>query len=1748
MIGRIGRAVALSALLAAGGFAQGQPARLTLDEAIANMLTPNAFQNDAAKRTATFDAFKGLTPEQTQGALDKLQPLLFSVGAGQARYHLQPAYANLGEAALPALLKMMDQNGAWENVLFILPVFQRKALPPLLPLLESPDARVRARAATAVQALARFFGTGPEAEKALADAAQRLGAMLKDPSPEPARRAAEALAALRGAAKPAIPALAAALGSSDAALRASASAALGALGKDGGPVVSELIKLFAHPDAATRILAAQAAADIGAPALMELAQTLQAEDPLPRRMAAFAIGKMAGAGDALPAVTAALADADEGVRLNAMDAVARLNPEAAVAPVRRMLDDASPVVRCQAAAILEALARGNAEVAAEVARTRAALAQEAKAQSFESPTPLYKDLKPMTGGFLEGVVLPKFATRFGEPAGFPGCVPELQKPEGEGDRQFTPFTPEAVQPEMQLYPGAVEHYRSYWFKYVPVRSTFDAQSLVKRFNAPELPGVAAGQVAQYAEPVYWVPRHRDPRPTGLKNPPVAVVRCGPDAPVFQLDLGVLPIGLYAVRVVGAVETSAIERVRKPLYLALSVNDGLKGEENTYRVRSGYCDEFYSVAELYFHAPEKRAYRARLRVAEGSRVELLAHTITLDDVLVGIERRPIKTQMTLEDPAARAEVRAARAQADRNRKPAAAVIPRPVEEQWARDAALWAMWPRVNAQPGQTYGEPPDTLYGTGGEPAKAWRFDQTEASKAWGTWQARWPGAAAFGPTATLRQLLPGLNLMTNEGLGLDYTVADYAAGRALPDPYPHKDDGAGLWFPPRREGEGPQLFNVVANAVGARINSFKMELDALAKNYHETGNPQAARDGAIMLIRAALEAPAIDAANSLSGLVADPGPWGRDLRCRRRETVAEWAVNSAVYDRLFEAIRGNEELARSVNRFVPWVRSSADLVTLLDAYVVQNQARHILRYQELSDNTPTRIAVPAIILGDRAFTRPWMDWLFTKAYIYPNPPSGLPDLIATANDRNGVGYIASWFYCHGEEASKNGDELAEYVRAGGDPAFDLRDAARFPKIVAACYWPIRTYMAGLYWPRVGDVCGPDKGYAFQFASVEEKARRGWAWTKDPVFAWVLKNHFKRKGETDGQWAEIEKAAETVKRSPFLTQPSRVVANWMGVLESGRQYDDPRFRRAAMLRIGQGYGHQHNDTLDLQIYAHGYPFTIDDGQRSGYTSGASASTRWHNVGQVDDKHWIGASWVRSLTDGDGARYMLAEAVPPQGFENVRSNRRQVALIDAGEEPGAAALPPNAVMGAGLPAGARTPDSYVFDVVRLSGGKRHTYNFHAALDDEFLCNAADKAPSDRGKREGFATSAQGFTGTAPEVLTATWRMRREPMGTALGEQSMAPWFDAKSPRKFTRLHLPGWKGARVYTDWTFCKQWNYGFTNLYTVHETEQDSDALFPAIIEPYVGAPFIDSVRLLPVEGNEADASAAVAVEVRTVDGRTDFLFADGRPEKTRRAGAASASGEFAFAGEDKDGLRLAALSGGTLLQTPSLTLKTAAREHVAKITKVDHAARTISVAPALPPLLSGERALEITSGTRGTSFMATKIQGAQVAFPETAGHYASRIIEVDTAAQVVHCALPLPYPTPGQERGLVASDRDLKKTWRVDYLGGDAATGRFSFKLDGPVTEADFGASQSFRVWEYGVGDTVRQPAAVTLRRVGAGVFELTTDTALTLALKGAALELSREAQTWTPLKCSAAAGMVEAVVTPADLAEGRAYVRVK
>ena len=113
--------------------------------------------------------------------------------------------------------------------------------------------------------------------------------------------------------------------------------------------------------------------------------------------------------------------------------------------------------------------------------------------------------------------------------------------------------PNGPRKEVLLYPGSVEHYQAYWTKYCPVRSFFDQQSLLRNWVAPDIPGAAAAQVEDYASPVYQTPKNGRSTKTDKTLPPVKVVRWKLDSPAFTLNLGELTEGVYAVRVIAAVE-------------------------------------------------------------------------------------------------------------------------------------------------------------------------------------------------------------------------------------------------------------------------------------------------------------------------------------------------------------------------------------------------------------------------------------------------------------------------------------------------------------------------------------------------------------------------------------------------------------------------------------------------------------------------------------------------------------------------------------------------------------------------------------------------------------------------------------------------------------------------------------------------------------------------------------------------------------------------------------------------------------------------------------------------------------------------------------------------------------------------------------------------------------------------------------------------------------------------------------------
>ncbi len=1381
---------------------------------------------------------------------------------------------------------------------------------------------------------------------------------------------------------------------------------------------------------------------------------------------------------------------DPAIRTNACEAFSRIWPAGALVAIQPLLDDSNATVARGAATAICFLEKD------ETARDRL-LTDFRKRTAWHETTNEHADelhiptppSRPGThfevGGPLAGLALPLFPTFHGEPAGHPG--------NSDGA------------PEQKLHAESVEHWRAYWFKYCNVRSFYDQQSLLHNWTVPEIPTNHLTESVTYAEPIYSVPRYAMPHKTGHKAPSVAVVQCTVTQPTFQLGFGTLAPGLYCVRVIGAVAEENPRQFMKPLFLAMTINDGQAGQKHTYRIRCGYVDQFYGIAEFYFQALEQRLYKAELFVAAGSEIDVLIHNIELHDALAGVTRAAIKRRPTTVEAPNRVDY-------------ASKYL---TEERIARDADIWRGFPPLNKQFGhyrmmlsaRHYQSPRDVV--RFGQDGKSFEEIQSQYGK--------WTWARGQYPL-----------FLVNDKMGLVYTYADLEAGRPLPDPYPFKDDGAGLYQADPQHPDKGSAWIPIAEQVSENIRYYgKIDTRKECDKWVHEGNIDAARDEAIRLIRIALQVPSYESSHALNNVVTNPTVYGRDSGMRRRQTQPDgtWLSHYPnyrqpvlYYDKLFTYIDGNEELAASVGRFVPWVKSSRDVIELLDTYLTQTVAKRTLRYQYYTSNSALAIADIALVMDNHGLTEPWIEWLFSKTFIYPLPVEGIQNLGITSSGRSGCSYIGSSFYASGEGAGSRARNVEQYLRFGLFPEqYDLRRADAYPKTAAHIAWHLNVIVGGHEFLRIGDVTGAERNAMTTFLGLSEYAPYAWRWFHWPRYAWIIKHSIGRTHEDDAQWHEIETAARQVKRAPWLDLASRQVYNWAGILESGLEHNDYRFRNVTYVRTGLGLGHHHADALDLQIVSHGLPMTVDGGQRPGYSTPGDRSTYVHNTVIVDQAGNHMQSWVRTIAAGPDTKFLSVAGAHP----TANRYERQVALIDvdsgsgskhltAAEQQFDAALPTQGIVPA---------NAYVVDVFRIDGGTQHTYAFHGPVSDEVVVEAdnlkeislphdSKAANPEQALLSRFKRSPFHRAGDARQSTDVRWRYTR----SGVGAESLHGNFDPASPRKFLKLHLFNTQGMRVLHAQGVTHARNYRLDHVFTQRRAQDDKPlaTVFAAVIQPYAGQPFIESQKMLEIENNSHGVARAVAIEVQTTNGHRDIVFMDGEPDQLRDVEDMHIAAQYVFFSTDDRGLRSATLHGGTCLSTPILRVNATQRTYQGKIREVNYLKKQITLDTVWPDAVAGS-IVRLSSPGRETSYTIKELKNQNgssvVTLDQGAKFYRSQIESID--GQTIKCRLTVPLGRKkGLDRGFTVANDHHNRFWHADYVGGS------SWQLSGePVTSADFAADHSLTVYEYGPGDTVETETSVSVTRKRDGSFMISCNTPCTVAFRAQHIQVSRDRKTWKP-----------------------------
>ncbi len=1185
--------------------------------------------------------------------------------------------------------------------------------------------------------------------------------------------------------------------------------------------------------------------------------------------------------------------------------------------------------------------------------------------------------------------------------------------------------------------------------------------LVKSFEAENLPRLGAGKVIE------------DNAATGGQ-----AVALG-ESDGFKLSLGTLPVGIHCLYVCAKVTEPNVvvdgpkTREVKPLYFHLKVNSAPGGgiEEHRLRVPIHEKGLYENLARIYFHTPEERTYQAEVFLGPRGMIQsAVVDRIELRNPLSGLTFQALKTRPMLYTPGEIEQLKATAAKEGKVHPPIRSGALSP-EQRKTRDDIIWnsSLMP-INANCANYYLL--SLVSPKAGEHfAKVVAAREKASGKSLGRWENVHGNAHPYDEPWAL----------TNKTLALGYTMADYNAGRPLPSPWPFPEDRGGFFY--EKDKWGVEVsFNhaIIPQQIGNHQAAIMKALCpgegdpslGLPDRYLLGGDREAAADGAFLLAALAYRFPGYDyklhAAEHIfyEGSAFKPGSgYGRGPA--GQWSGAEYVRLCYAYDKLFSYIQGNADLAARLGRFVPWVKTPDDVVRLIDTFLIQRGAQDGVQHVFYAQ---TVMPISAVVLGPNPVSERILDTYLQKVYLR-NTLCGFLDSVVGGYSRDGLNYIGSTYYVPFEskdELFEVADLLSRYVQSGGDQRFDVGDPNRFPQLTAQADSILRLHVAGGYTAGVGDVGGPQLPPKLSFAKDWGSSfLRSWRWTKDPRLAWVLVNVMGQGTCPNAEWQEIVNVART-QRDPIRHATSHVLEGYgIAALEEGSESGDLRHKNTVMLRFGVASGHAHPDTLDLEVYAHGLRMSSDLGGRifGKYGRPSCMSSFVHNVVEVDEKDFCGGpqnstatGWLDAFKPLPGAQFVMGSARAETHPHVSRYTRGALQVMcDAGN-------------GKDI-----TPSGYVFDVFRVRGGKVHTWCFHGCVSEEFACNAglksAESEVATRYLREHLKGSAK--EGAAPDVLEATWKLRRKEEtvdGIKLNnaEKTMlGDLYDPGAPEKSTRVRLFGHAGDRVLVGNWYANQMEsrlHNFPFLYVRRDGKYALDSVYAALIEPFAGKPFIEAARQL----NIGNADGAVALEVKTTFGQTDFLFSSLDGQRTYPvAGWGSASGTAALVSRDGQGLRLLALIGGTELSVGDVSVKLKKAEYRSEIKSADYRQRRLTLAEPFPAKLLDGEMVRIGNARHTTTYKATRMDGTLVQMDRGSAVYRGGVERLEPQdgyaeldlAPYLHSYHPDYYEgtTAANEEGTVLGKVSVKLGDRFFYTGWPAARRHLNTINPKDITDAN-------------------------------------------------------------------------------------------
>lgn len=765
-------------------------------------------------------------------------------------------------------------------------------------------------------------------------------------------------------------------------------------------------------------------------------------------------------------------------------------------------------------------------------------------------------------------------------------------------------------------------------------------------------------------------------------------------------------------------------------------------------------------------------------------------------------------------------------------------------------------------------------------------------------------------------------------------------------------------------------------------------------------------------------------------------------------------------YDRIFDAIKDDADLARAIWTKIPSVQTPEQFRALLDCNVLQYELALCFRFTRKcrllgwEDWTLTTI----LVLGPNAVGQKWMDRIFEKTYADLTGNGGLAEYLVNGICRDGCNYDGATCYTVGvpTQLARVPMLMARFAALGGRvPAFAY-DPKVNPRLLEGGWFRLNYRTAGGFQTIFGDGGGAiDR----RFDTVPGLGEHGtgdvydWYWrhTGDARYAWMAAACGRPRTMSEKEWAAIIDAAKTT-RDPVLHGPTVTMpAFGSTTLELGAGEDDVRLKGAAILRFGTGRAHQHGDLLDLTINAFNERI-IGDGGRSGWPW--MRFTAQHNTIEVDRDSFQSTGvnsgafgWPLTMCETGLARFASAggrSSVHPQ----LTDYRRDVAMVDLG------------IHGEGDD---RVRHFYVFDVNRVGGGLVHTYCSHA-MPGEIGFNTKTEPASDN-PHGLLYKAADARTGVTVDPFVTTWTMTSR-------RHSKAPFG--------LRHYLFGWGGLPFWTAKGTHRNYNNHIPFLWIERESKTPQHATYFSVFEPWWREPNLTSVKPLSVRGGGDGSDAARAVRVVSRWGRTDTVIISEGGRNIQVEGGIETDAHFVFIAEQGGAVVQASMVGGTYLRRGGLSLAAPAGAYEGTIKLIDLRSGRLTLAPGLPAGRAEGAFLIFGRQPHVTGeYLAADKDGLRLL--RACELFRSPIVSIDEKAGTVHpsVALPITAADPSAYVGCTATNEAQDKFWRVERT--DVAEMWIPLLTpisDAEVTDADGDGKRTVRLTGFAPPEKTRDP----------------------------------------------------------------------